>query len=162
MKALVLLPIALLALGDVALAHGGHDDRVKVHLSKHELRLEMSVEAGTLSSFDTDGDGVLRVAEFVAQKERIATWVDEGISLVGATDHAYAASFADTPIEGFADLGPQDPVAHLKLVRRYPLLGSENALRLDLAPALRGPGARSFVVWTAPGADRALLKVPSL
>lgn len=142
------LSVGLLLIGaGRATAHGGRDERIKILVRPDSIHLEVSIDAAVLSSFDRDGDGLLRVREVHDQTKEIGRWLDEQITVTSDAEALHAPTFSDLPIEGFSSLTTNDPVAHVKMIRRYPLTGKETRVQVDWSLADPAGRSRRFVVW---------------
>jgi len=113
----------------LALAHGGHDPRLKISLSETEIRIETSLDIERFLEFDTNGDGALSVAEYNAQYEIIAIWIDQNLKLLDFENSAVTAYFSDAPIIDRAHLSKTDAIENIKILRRYKLVQAEAGSR---------------------------------
>lgn len=107
--------------GQTALAHGGHDPRLKVFVSENEIRVETSLDVEAFMKFDANKDGRLTVNEYETQYQNIAVWIDENVQLKGDDANPVTPYFSDAPIVGRGHLQSSDKVENVKILRRYKL-----------------------------------------
>jgi len=103
----------------IAFAHGGHDERVKVRVSKDRLILDTHVPAFLLASFDSNQDGVLASREFLASKDEIKNWLGSQVTVKTSDNVALKPTYYDTPVS-VGDLSQADsPVEHVRVLATY-------------------------------------------
>lgn len=80
------------------IAHGGHDERMKIRMAEGRLVFETHISAKILKLFDRDGNGVLTVAEFYDKAPEIKEWIGSHIEVSSSGGSVLQPVFFDTPI----------------------------------------------------------------
>ncbi len=119
---------AIVSLTPAALAHGGHDPRLKISVSGAEIRLEVGIEAGGLGAFDTDKNGVISIAEYETRYAEISDFIDTKISLSLEPDEVLPAYFSDAPIVDRDHIPSGGGVKYIKILRRWKLPSGAESL----------------------------------
>lgn len=113
-------------------AHGGHDPRVKIAMTDREIRFETSVRADYFMRYDTNRDGVLSKQEFLSLHTAVLNWLDNKITLMDSDGLRLKPYFSDAPIVGGDMLEDGDAIKYVKIIRRYKIQDSADALQLNL------------------------------
>lgn len=124
--------LALLSSASTALAHGGHDPRLKIAANETEIRIETSLSVKSFLEFDVDKDGRLSVSEFESQYNVIAAWVDMRLQLHDTSGRVLKPYFSDSPIIDRAHLDKHDAIDNIRILRRYKLVKKLDALTLTV------------------------------
>lgn len=127
--------LALIATGNDAKAHGGHDERLKVIRAGDNLVLELHLAASELGAFDGDGDGILSSVEFRHSSEAIKAWITDNVRLRIATGAQLKPVFFDIPVSEADSSSAERAVKSMRLIQHYtvPVSGAL-ALGITLFP----------------------------
>ena len=132
-----------------ASAHRGIDTRLKVAVMSGAVHIELGLNGAELIALtphlDSDGDGRVSRVEFEARQAAIADLIAGGLSLSIGESAALAPAFFDTPIPGFSNLKPTEPVEHVRLIARYDYIEGEGPLVLG-ASILKSRSAPTSVL----------------
>lgn len=93
-----LFAMYLLFASSIVAAHGGHDERLKLHLSERGLVFETHLPANALAAFDSDCDGMLTAAEFRENVKDIKDWVRPQVLVSTGDGTVLHPVFFDMPI----------------------------------------------------------------
>ncbi|MEX0300760.1 MAG: hypothetical protein AB3N28_16915 [Kordiimonas sp.] len=101
------------------MAHGGHDERVKIKMADGRLVFETHISARLLKPFDQDGDGNLSTAEFRNKAPEIKKWVGSHVAVSVLGGGVLKPSFFDTPISEGDVSNPDGKVKFVRIIQHY-------------------------------------------
>ncbi len=90
--------VAAAATAHAVMAHGGHDERIKIRMADGRLVFETYISAKILKPFDRDGDGILTAGEFQDNASEIRSWIGSHIIVQAEGGTRLDPVFFDTPI----------------------------------------------------------------
>lgn len=99
------------------IAHGGHDERVKVKMADGRLVFETHISARLLKPFDQDGN--LSTAEFRNKAPEIKKWVGSHVAVSVLGGGVLKPSFFDTPISEGDISNPDGKVKFVRILQHY-------------------------------------------
>lgn len=101
------------------IAHGGHDERIKLRLDDSVFLLDTHIPSRLLKGFDENRDGKLSAAEFRQSTNEIKTWISNNIIVRSADGGRLLPTYFDVPVsEG--DMSHDDgKVNFIRIIQRY-------------------------------------------
>ncbi len=116
---LVFACVVAAATTHAVIAHGGHDERVKIRMADGRLVFETHISARLLKPFDQNGDGNLSTAEFRDKASEIKNWIGSHVAVSILGGGVLKPSFFDTPISEGDVSSPDGKVKFVRILQHY-------------------------------------------
>lgn len=130
---LIFACVVAAATAHAVIAHGGHDERVKIKMADGRLVFETHISAQLLKAFDQNGDGNLSTAEFRDKAPEIKNWIGSHVAVSVLGGSSLKPSFFDTPISEGDVSNPEGAVKFVRVLQHYEYGGVEGlGIRISL------------------------------